>query len=529
MRHPRRSLVAFLWGLGVVAAGWAGCVDCRAQSTLEAPLGKRVAYKLDSGEVSNPGADWSTGYSRSIVIPGAHWVRLHFGTAELEQGSYLLVTSTLDGQTHRLDAAAMGDWNNSTAYLNGDTLDLQLFAAPNSRGNHITIEEIEAELGTQGDIAHTRGDSTQCGICTTDDRTLSMETWTGRIMPIGCTGSIICEDSTMISAGHCVGADQVLQFNVPPSTAACGTVNPPVDDQFPVTALNSVNGGVGNDWSVYRSGVNSIGQKPFDRYRQFRRLAITPAIIGDSTDIWGFGLNLTCSMSQAQQHSFGSITFRTNTYYSYNDDVRGGNSGSAFLKDGAVVGVVTHCASGCGGNIATRIDLPAFASAINAAMSCDDTFAVTFTGLGALPTISVSPSDTAGNSGGPVPFTRAYLYGTDVTATAPATISAECFRGWRVNNVDQGPNPTLYLTISGVATVQASYGPTCCPADRDDGSGLGFPDGAIEINDLLYYLNQFELGTFAADLDNGSGTGTPDHATDINDLIFFLSRFEAGC
>jgi hypothetical protein len=32
-----------------------------------------------------------------------------------------------------------------------------------------------------------------------------------------------------------------------------------------------------------------------------------------------------------------------------------------------------------------------------------------------------------------------------------------------------------------------------------------------------------------ADLDNGSGTGTPDGGVDINDLLYFLVRFEGGC
>jgi len=74
-----------------------------------------------------------------------------------------------------------------------------------------------------------------------------------------------------------------------------------------------------------------------------------------------------------------------------------------------------------------------------------------------------------------------------------------------------------------------SMGEPPCPADLDDGSGTGSPDGAVEINDLLYFLSAFELGSIAADLDNGGGNGTPDNAVDINDLLFFLARFESGC
>jgi len=68
-----------------------------------------------------------------------------------------------------------------------------------------------------------------------------------------------------------------------------------------------------------------------------------------------------------------------------------------------------------------------------------------------------------------------------------------------------------------------------CEADLDDGSGLGNSDGAVDINDLLFFLIRFEAGSAAADLDNGTNTGTQDGAVDINDLLFFLLRFEAGC
>ncbi len=68
-----------------------------------------------------------------------------------------------------------------------------------------------------------------------------------------------------------------------------------------------------------------------------------------------------------------------------------------------------------------------------------------------------------------------------------------------------------------------------CPADLDDGSGTGTPDGGVDINDLLFFLAKYEAGDVAADLDDGSGTGTHDGGVDINDLLFFLTHYEAGC
>lgn len=69
----------------------------------------------------------------------------------------------------------------------------------------------------------------------------------------------------------------------------------------------------------------------------------------------------------------------------------------------------------------------------------------------------------------------------------------------------------------------------CCPADRDDGSGLGHPDGGVTIDDLLYYLGIFGEGSAAADIDDGSGTGTRDGGVTIDDLLYYLVRFEEGC
>lgn len=68
-----------------------------------------------------------------------------------------------------------------------------------------------------------------------------------------------------------------------------------------------------------------------------------------------------------------------------------------------------------------------------------------------------------------------------------------------------------------------------CPADTDDGTSSGRPNGAVEIDDLLFYLTSFENGNIAADLDNGLGLGVPDGGVTIEDLLYFLARFEAGC
>ncbi len=68
-----------------------------------------------------------------------------------------------------------------------------------------------------------------------------------------------------------------------------------------------------------------------------------------------------------------------------------------------------------------------------------------------------------------------------------------------------------------------------CPADVDDGSGTGTPDGGVTVDDLVYFLSAYAEGNLDADLDDGTGTGTPDQGVTIDDLVYFITRFEGGC
>jgi hypothetical protein len=88
-----------------------------------------------------------------------------------------------------------------------------------------------------------------------------------------------------------------------------------------------------------------------------------------------------------------------------------------------------------------------------------------------------------------------------------------------------GGPPPMFSFVTTVAT---------CAADLDndgDFSNGGSSDGGVDINDLLYFLAGFEIGSSDVDLDNDGdpAVGTPDGGVDINDLLFFLARFEVGC
>ncbi len=110
-------------------------------------------------------------------------------------------------------------------------------------------------------------------------------------------------------------------------------------------------------------------------------------------------------------------------------------------------------------------------------------------------------------------------FGWFILSSSPDPFSARRFDSRE--NLDPGRRPSLVVEYTPPGSG--------CVADVDDGSGLGVPDGSVDIADLLYYLNIFDLGMPQADLDDGSGTGTPDLAIDISDLLYYLGQFDAGC
>ena len=332
------------------------------QSTLNWPVGEFQSYRLDSGSVEHRGQSPTVVFEDLVTVKGTAWLRLYFGDVELQPGSFVRIMSLADNEVQELDADGLAMWHNTSAYFNGDAVYVELVAAPQTT-NRILLERVAVQpilLGERGPCA-----DDDCGICNTDDRVLSSELWSGRIMPVGCTGSVYNTASCVVSAGHCADGnnDDVIQFNVPLSDSDCYTNNPPVADQFPITGHQFVNGGVGNDWSVMTTGTNSVGQKPYTRYGAYRPIATSLGGSGNPVSVWGYGVdNNNTTRSQAQQTSSGTIVARYSTYYTYNVDVTYGNSGSGLIRNNEIIGIVTHCSFDCA-NMATRVDLAAFATA----------------------------------------------------------------------------------------------------------------------------------------------------------------------
>lgn len=218
-----------------------------------------VPVALNSGIHDGRGAssDAEIVWQEVIRIADAPWLRLRFGKVNLGSESYLRITSLHDGSSQRLNAISLSRWNNTSAYFNGDAVEVRLFVAPRDAGVYVEIVEVIV-----GEYLNGGGIESICG--PTDDRTASSDPAVGRMLSselsIGCSGWIVF-NGLHVTAGHCVtgGTADVLQFNVPASLSDGTLQHPPAEDQYSTDqqSVTYKDGGIGNDWAVFEVFDNS--------------------------------------------------------------------------------------------------------------------------------------------------------------------------------------------------------------------------------------------------------------------------------
>ncbi len=361
------SLLAAAVFLGGVSSAWAQT----------APLVSRdVLINVNSGLVQNQGVLGDGGapmvvYSTEVSVPLAPWLRLVFddvllsGLPEAGNGSYLIITSLKDGHHQRLDAKSLKDWSNTSAYFNGEAVLVELYAHPGTGINRILMSEVTA--GDPLGMGPFRNETICGGL---DDRTLSMFPQQGRLMPIGCTGWMITTGvcaNRFLTAGHCITAatvNAVMQFNVPFSTVGGAPVAPSPSHQYPVLAgqIQSNNGGVGNDYAQFFTGVNSntgLHAREAQGGAAYALSAAAPAPAGQTLRVTGYGTSapndpppaggLPLNQSQVQKTHTGLYTNLVGNRIGYQVDTTGGNSGSPVvngtLPSSLAIGIHTH--GGC--------------------------------------------------------------------------------------------------------------------------------------------------------------------------------------
>jgi len=328
----------------------------------------------DTGWVANPGTTEAVTAWFVADVPAAPWVRLHFGDVQLDGdplsgvATQLRITSLQDLGVQVLDARTLEQWQRTSAYFNGGSVLVEVVAPPGAGPSRVRLASIQAELATGLE-------ATICGA--TDDRVLSADPRAARVIPVGCTVWLIDDCAKcFLTAGHCAGTGlQVVQFNVPLSTASGSLQHPPPSDQYAVDVTSKVtNGGqgVGNDWGYFGVFANSTtGLTPFQAQGQTYVLAAPPPFSAtDVIRITGYGTDSSPSAwNQVQQTNTGTWMSANGSALNYATDTTGGNSGSPILHEatGTAIGIHTHggCSTSPGtGNNGTASTLAALQSAL---------------------------------------------------------------------------------------------------------------------------------------------------------------------
>ncbi len=276
----------------------------------------------------------------TIQVYGAPWIQLQFSGGHLGKNSFVELTSVADDAIQHLDSDQLAQWDNRSAYFNGDAVEIRLYVGAGDQG--VSIDVPEAVVGEWGLPA-----KSICG--SFDNRVASSEPRTGRIDPVGCTGFVIA-GGQQLTAGHCLAKgprNRTLSFNVPPSLPD-GTVQfPPPQDQYSInlSSFEFVSGGPGNDWGTFAVSDNSqTGLQPIAAQGSFSVVQdLGPANIR----ITGFGTVTGTTTNQTNQTHVGPNDGSSGTTLRYRTDTEGGNSGSPVIDEATGSAVGIHGQGGC--------------------------------------------------------------------------------------------------------------------------------------------------------------------------------------
>jgi V8-like Glu-specific endopeptidase len=426
---------------------------------------------FDSGLVANTGSRSEVIISKTVHVEGADWLRLAFtnvqlsGDVEAGTGSILRITSFEDGYVQELNAVHVAQWQNTSAYFNGGTLQVEIEAQPGTGDNRLVLGSVTASLS--GTI------ESQCG--PQDNRVLSNDPRSARVLPVGCSVWMFDDCNHCFgTAGHCSGSSlSVVQFNVPASSSNGSLNNPPPQHQYTVDPVSrqSLNGGIGNDWGYFGVFPNSnTGLTPFQSQGQAYHLASPPPFNGSNTiRITGYGTDSSpLTANQVQQTHVGPWAHHTSTQLGYQTDTTGGNSGSPVIHEqtGNVIGVHTHggCDTGGGGsNSGTASNHGTWQAALNnpkgvcIPVASSSTYCTAkLNSAGCLPTISSAGSPTTTGGAGTFSINSSaqlsgqnglLLYGT-LPAATPFAGGVLCVGGTLVRTAAQNSGGTVGCTGS---------------------------------------------------------------------------------
>ena len=194
---------------------------------------------------------------------------------------------------------------------------------------------------------------TICG--KTDDRSISSDPKVGRLMrnlaPRGsiCTLTMISK-TCAITAGHCEGAFNHVQFNTPLSSEAGEVMLSETKDTYQIDRSKSdLRYRFKRDWGVVKVKKNSETEAFAGDVQGFYKVNTEDRPSKeDNIMITGYGSNgVKNERHYAQKEDSGTIERVTSKYIYHNADTTGGNSGSSIINEATSEIVGIHTNGGC--------------------------------------------------------------------------------------------------------------------------------------------------------------------------------------
>jgi V8-like Glu-specific endopeptidase len=329
-------------------------------------------YFVDSFEHDNYGESLERVFRDRIVAPGAYWLRLHFSDYELGEGSFVRIVSLVEEAEQVLRGKDLPHWGHSSAYFNGDAVEVELWAEPGDEKVFFRIETItvgewpEKSPGGDGDSMTAICGSSDSRTPSTDPRVARLSFVDGQQQITGSCTAYIAPNGALISAGHCVqgglNANDLVEFDVPDSQANGDWNFAHPNDQYPIdlgTEQWDYTGPTdwGNDWAVFGVLANSNTQLfPAQAQGDYVRLTREIPSVGSSIRVTGCGDD----SSDGQGHRSytvqtgigqyrGEVQDGTRFYHTHWVDTEGGSSGSPILEEWSTVeyAIGVHTSGGC--------------------------------------------------------------------------------------------------------------------------------------------------------------------------------------
>ncbi len=290
--NNRKKIIAAL----TLSAAIALSTGARLLAEHQSDTPGRKEYRIDSGKHKGLTEKSRVAYRDVVVAAEASSLRLHFGDYNLGKNSFIRIASLKDGAQQHLNAKSMANYRRSSAYFNGQSVQVELNVAPADENVFFQIAEVTTGQTTGGDI----GILTLCD--GDDDRVGTTDPAIARILiykddRFRAKGTAyIVQNGALLTAGHCFGsACDLIEFNVP-SSLTDGTIRHP-DPSYQYTVDHVLKGpGVDTgpqDYAIFTCNPNSeTGLLPLEAQQAFYRI-VKDDLFPSEVRITGYGLDIT--------------------------------------------------------------------------------------------------------------------------------------------------------------------------------------------------------------------------------------------